>query len=487
MEPVIQLATAFLAQADRDPVTQNKYADQGYYDDPRAIAIARIIEQDLGVKEVEILGAGSFGVAAATRERGGDVIKLTLDSSEVESGTVLVNTPPAGYPTNVVRVQGAWYLRKLKILAESWFDLKKDETHVSQHRVGLLRMERVTPWDFRANYGAAQGLGEYVRYVKREHKLWPHQLRGLSREKIRQRFLEAGQELEGLLMGIWSNQHEQVARDVARAIHQLRDVGIYGIDFHPGNLGWAAASEPFARGKSEQQRVDAAFTGAGERRENPHSEETLRYRGVYVDLLIDDDDIPKGMGTRTYHMRIGGVEGKVRGPFASRAEAVQAAYDEIDYRPDFYGATGGVDPAAVRPSLTRQREERDRAAARVHDSDYNYKGHGIAYVWNDGRCAVEIDGKRYEPTFLRADAAIDYAHSVIDERERGRPEPDAGPAGETRIYKVFDIGMSSLAAGSPKPAEMPASSSARRKKILDKQLSLGPPLSPSGVKVQELG
>ncbi len=114
MEPVIELASSFLALADRDEASIRKYGPN-YYDDPRAKELARIIETDLGVSQVEILGHGSFGVAAATGEQGGDVIKLTHDPTEVESGAVLASVGLGSYPKNVVHVQGAWYIKRMRV------------------------------------------------------------------------------------------------------------------------------------------------------------------------------------------------------------------------------------------------------------------------------------------------------------------------------------------------------------------------------------
>lgn len=248
MEPVIQLTSAFLTFADRDPKTQARYGPNDYLDDPRAIALARIIEQDLGISEVQILGGGSYGIAAATAEEGGDVVKITLDASEVESGTVLTNTPLDAYPANVVHVQGAWYVRKLRIFADSWYDPVNEEHHQATKRIGLLRMERVLGLDEWRDAHAITGLGEYTRWVKGEQKVWAHQIRKLSRAKARERFLKASTQLEGLLAATSVELRRmgepgwQIPRDVSRAIGQLRTLGIYGVDFHGGNVGWVPAT-----------------------------------------------------------------------------------------------------------------------------------------------------------------------------------------------------------------------------------------------------
>jgi hypothetical protein len=254
MEPVISLTTAFFAWADRDPETIRKYDPGGYYDDPRAQALARVIENDLGIAQVHILGAGTFGVASSTAEQGGDVLKITLDSTEVETGTVLTNTKPEMYPSNVVRVQGAWYVRKLRVLADSWFDVEKEEWHHARKRIGLLRMERVHVLDDNQDGPAINGLSEYVRYVKQMHKVWPHDLHHLSHAAIRDRLLQAGTQLEQMLLDASRQLAEManaglpdaprdkgvIARDVARAIDQLRVLGIYAVDFHGGNVGWTS-------------------------------------------------------------------------------------------------------------------------------------------------------------------------------------------------------------------------------------------------------
>jgi len=235
------MTSAFLAHVDRDEDIEREYGP-GYEDEPRAKTLARIIEENLGVHEVRILGGGSFGIAAATAEEGGDVIKLTIDASEVETGTVLTNASPESYPANVVHLQGAWYVRKLRVLGDSWFDPKTEIWHYAKHRVGLLRMERVNPLDRFGDTDVRAGLREYVAYVKHEYGLWPHVIRKISRAKARDKFLHASIALERLLMFVWEERHEQVARDIARALGQLRALGIYAVDVHGANVGWLPSS-----------------------------------------------------------------------------------------------------------------------------------------------------------------------------------------------------------------------------------------------------
>jgi hypothetical protein len=375
VEPVIELATTFLAQVNRD---EQAYVDYGpnFYKDPRAIEIARIIETQLGISKVQILGGGSFGTAAATADRGGEVLKLTSDLSEVEAATVLSNVPQDRYPKNVVRITGAWFLRKIKIVALKAFGPGEEET-TAPVRVGLIRMERVRPLEDRE---AARGLATWTYFVKTQFKVWPIELRHLSKAKQRQRMLAAGQELERMLMKLWQREARQVARDVAQGIAQLRAEGIYGTDFHGGNVGYAFSNEP-APGAAIYHLPTVPL------RENPLFEESMQYRGVRFDLITITRD-----GVATYYVRL-------------------------------------------------------------------------------------LDGNSV--SFDDREQAIQYAHNRIDETYREESH-------ESRIYKLFDVGQSSIPTTSPHPQQIPAPARQQRSRRREhEQLSL--PIVGEKVKVAELG
>jgi hypothetical protein len=475
VEPVIQLTTAFLAQADRDPETQEKYGPD-YYDDPRAKALARIIETDLGVREVEILGGGSFGVAAATASEGGDVVKLTTDSTEVESGTVLTNTKLDDYPANVVHLQGAWYARRLRLLTDSYFDPKTEIWHHAKKRIGILRMERVRALDRWENLMSIQGLSEFVRYVKHSHKTWPHQTRNVSRAVARERYLHAGTELEHLLMEVWRMQSDQIARDVARAIGQLRAIGIYGTDFHGGNVGWV----PSTSVKPAVPPVPPQEQG-----------KTLYYRNQPFKLIGPEDG----------RFRIV-VHGTEYGPFNTEGDAVEMAHTKIDER-----MLEVAKQLAKMGSKSKPRENPTEETIRYREVPYDlitsYTQSGMPREY-----FVRVSDVTYGP-FISRGEAISEAQQRVDmmlasgpklgsarfhlpppvppptevERELARMQGE-----ETVTYKVFDVGMSSVGPQAPKPTEI-GKVEARVRKPRPKldETAYEAPLLARPVKVAELG
>lgn len=375
MEPVIELTSAFLASVDRDSDTQYKYGPD-YYNDPRAQTLARIIENDLGVHQVRVLGGGAYGVAAATAEAGGDVIKLTADATEVESGTVLVNTPVDKYPGNVVHVQGAWLVRRLRVLAESWFDPKTETSHYARKRIGLLRMERVQALDRWEDATTISGLSEYVRFVKNKYKTWPHLTRKVSRAEARERYLRAGTELERLFMQIWKDTRDQAARDVARAIGQLRALGVYGVDFHGGNIGWAPAPP------SPQLTLPGV--------ENPVVEETMVYRDMRFDLITTTGEPawPGAAPLTSYRIRT--VNDRVFGPFGDRDQAIQFAHDRIDKM--IGSAPGSAPESPAHPQESR--------VYKVFDIGESSVGMGAPKPKEVGKVRDKIDEKAYESPIL---------------------------------------------------------------------------------------
>jgi len=378
VEPVIELASAFVALADRDEATIRKYGPH-YYDDPRAKELARIIETDLGISQVEILGHGSFGVAAATAPEGGDVIKLTTDPTEVESAAVLASVGLGGYPKNVVHVQGGWYIRRLRMYTDLWAEPPKNVFgdliyHQGQRRIGLIRMERLHPLSRnQPGEGAAMsGLSQWTRYIKQTYKVWPHQTHRLSREATRKRYLEAGQALERMLLDLWEKDHEQIARDVAGAIAQLRALGIYGTDFHGGNVGYQILTTS-APAPGMPQVAQAR------ERANPIHEETMKYGGVAFDLIVNQLSSDRTQ----YWIRMSPDE-QPFGPFGVREEAIQFAYDKIDEKQ--LGVPAGTIAPAPAPTT----------------------------------------------------------------------KSPAVPLDESRVYKVFDVGMSSVGPEAEKPKELGA-------------------------------
>jgi hypothetical protein len=210
-------------------------------------------------------------------------------------------------------------------------------------------------------------MSDYTRFVKNENKLWAFQTRKLSSAAARARYLAGGKQLEGLLNGTAQALQRdaqpgwQIPRDVARAIVQLRSIGIYGIDFHGGNIGWVPATSE-ASEASRAPSHPSMPSPESVRRSPPvtgYTEEDLTYRGVRFAL------------------------------FGSR---------RIGYRVLIYA--GGFDNAPV------TRGSRDEALA--------------------------------------------WAHGEIDRVLANTPAPYVG----AKVYKVFDVGMSSVGPTAPKPTEI---------------------------------
>jgi hypothetical protein len=385
VEPVIELASKFLTRVNRD---EKAYAEYGpsFYRDPRAIEIARIIETQLDIKQIRILGGGSFGTAAATAQTGGEVLKLTSDPSEVEAATVLTGVQAERYPKNVVRIAGAWFLRKLKVVALKSFGPGDEDDITGPIRIGLIRMERVhTPIE---DENAMRGLASLTRFVKYKFEVWPWQLRHLSRANQRERMFAAGQEMERMLLKVWQNDGQQVARDVANGINQLHAEGIYGTDFHGGNVGYTIPHH------SDSPAIYSSTQTTVPYRENPLTEETLEYNDVKFDLI----------------------------------------------------------------SVS-------------HETQYEY----YIRLWNDIMLGP----------FSERNRAIHVAHEKIDELT-----PKSKPTDhETRIYKLFDIGQSSISATAQRPSQIPPPPVRRRRKSAkrDESEQFVLPIVRERVKVAELG
>lgn len=199
-----------------------------YEHDPRVAKIGRAVRA-AGVQEVDILGGGSFGLAA--RVIGRRVAKLTSDETEVEAGSLLVGKDLP----HVVRMYGSWFVRGTRVT--HW-----ETGH--ETRVGLLLMEKLAPLDTKVQGGDIRHAWKSVRQA---FGAYPEALAQMPRERARERLHDASVTLERELRSIAKGPSDDspIAKDIADALHELRDLGIYGIDVHPGNIGFSSAELTF--------------------------------------------------------------------------------------------------------------------------------------------------------------------------------------------------------------------------------------------------
>jgi hypothetical protein len=219
-------ATTFLANVDGGRPRQ-------YEDDPRVKKIGAALRA-IGVREVgDILGAGSFGTAAALDDH--HVIKLTSDPTEVQAGAVLAGKTLR----HVAHVDGAWFIRGVSanpsIVEIDGKPVRK------RYPTGILVIERVDT----LRSGHTRELSKLVKDIKKHNRVWPDDLSRLSHDQQRTRLCAASIDLSRSLLHAadWlrtrHNEDEaRLAEDVAEALNELRDSGVCAIDAHGGNVGY---------------------------------------------------------------------------------------------------------------------------------------------------------------------------------------------------------------------------------------------------------
>src|SRR5262249_55315965 len=125
-----------------------------------------------------------------------------------------------------------------------------DEPIHKRMHVGVLVVEHVEPLD--ENSTAMEGITNLVAEFKSVHELYPHQLAQLSRERARNKLREASRDLQIELENQSQVLHEQgmredakVATDIASALSELRENGVYAVDVHGGNVGYSRKDKVF--------------------------------------------------------------------------------------------------------------------------------------------------------------------------------------------------------------------------------------------------
>lgn len=222
-------AATFLMSTERGSDTI--YADnEDIYDDPRVEQIIQSISRLKIDRIEEILGSGSFGTAAALSED--LVLKLTTDPTEVQAGAVLRSKDLP----HVVRIDGSWFIKGVISNAVIGWDAELEEEIRKDMRVGLLLEQRVDPID--PTIGV--NLNGIVSRVKNEEGAWPGDLFTISPGKARIKLRHVSEVMEGA-MRAYADRGRMGARaalDVAKALHELREQGVYAIDVHGGNVGF---------------------------------------------------------------------------------------------------------------------------------------------------------------------------------------------------------------------------------------------------------
>jgi hypothetical protein len=196
-----------------------------YAADPRAARIAQALRA-AGVEKASILGAGSFGIAAAMQD--GRVVKLTSDESEVAAGSVLKGQRL----THVARIDGSWFVRGVEV--QHW-ELRS--TTRSGMRAGILISERVAPIDYKSGQG--QAITDIHRAVRARYGASPESLAEMTHAEARKMLRLASRELERRLRDLADEASDPIARAVANALRELRSHGVYSIDVHAGNIGYS--------------------------------------------------------------------------------------------------------------------------------------------------------------------------------------------------------------------------------------------------------
>jgi hypothetical protein len=192
-----------------------------------AQALADILERNLRMYELRILGAGVYGAAAETP--GGRVLKLTTDDGEVNGASVL---------------QG----KKIRNIADIFQVAELDGREVLDHciewkrgpmkvrAITLQLLDHVSLGDVEENIQ----LGCLIRDTKEKYKLWPQITTLQDPDEYRDRQLLASMEIQKRLSEMGGK-----FEDLSRGMSGLRRYGINAIDVHANNVGWSSVDQEF--------------------------------------------------------------------------------------------------------------------------------------------------------------------------------------------------------------------------------------------------
>jgi len=241
------LAAVFLWQVEGNG---EEYAYPKYVKDPRVPIIAAALGR-IGATEVRrALGAGSFGVAAEMSD--GRVVKVTADPAEVQVGAALVGKRLM----NVVEIYGAWYIRGITAHVPVGMNSAESELLWEDWKIGLLVEQQVQRrWGPGGiDESARRALSRFVFKWKESTNNEFRDFAGMNDAEKREKLRIASEGLEVDL----TEQAQQYSlnavdeespddpaavkaklfENVASAVSELRDLGIYAIDVHGGNVGY---------------------------------------------------------------------------------------------------------------------------------------------------------------------------------------------------------------------------------------------------------
>jgi len=215
-------------------------SDPAAWDEEFTEDVVRSIERNFGFKEVEkVLGSGSFGTAsvvdasniilpvptvAPVRPPVGKIVfKLTSDPEEVQAAANTIGKPMV----NVATVFGAYYLSDYQIMGLH----SGLEQQIGVVVLELLAGTRITGPDKIVDN---ETLRRITKETKETYKVWPDQLEPLSRPSQRQRLKNA----QEYLIEALDDEPSEALGEIANGLKELRTLGIYSVDIHPGNVGY---------------------------------------------------------------------------------------------------------------------------------------------------------------------------------------------------------------------------------------------------------
>jgi hypothetical protein len=223
-----ELATFFLWSVER-----RTEMPRDYEDDPRVEPIVAALAR-LDIHQIDrTLGAGSFGVASRTLR--GQVLKLTADPAEVKVAAMLIgkNLP------HVVAMYGAWFIRHVELKMATSLD-KNGSPIFKNYQAGIIIEQEVSE----IPRGLRKELSHYVMVWKDDTENHPKFYEHLPEHEKRRRLNVASIDLEenlkeeaNMLDNRGIEDSARLFRGVASALHELRDVGVFAIDVHGGNVG----------------------------------------------------------------------------------------------------------------------------------------------------------------------------------------------------------------------------------------------------------
>ena len=180
-----------------------------------ARTLAAILERNLDIRTVSLLGYGSFGVAAGHKNH---VLKLTTDHTEVAAANALVGKKLR----HVVRFYQASFIEGFTMVRRGGYKLRE---------VGIVLSEKLA--EIGTNDGQGNVLDHIVLEAKSEFGIFGIYWDALDDEDARAAICDASLALEERLF-----QELGSLREIALGLEELRSHGICLVDTHAKNIGY---------------------------------------------------------------------------------------------------------------------------------------------------------------------------------------------------------------------------------------------------------